>query len=95
MTNRTHQKKYGNFKGGAITRLFSNRVRTLQIIRGDVMDEKERLAIIERRKKVFTRLRNTRQGETICLSDWEVKIILDLINRQKQKIKSLINVLRG
>lgn len=59
------------------------------------MDEKERLAIIERRKKLFTRLRNTRQGETICLADWEVKTILDLIYRQKQKIKSLINVLRG
>ena len=59
------------------------------------MTEEERLAIIERRKKVFTRLRNTGRGETICLADWEVKIILDLIEKQKQKIKSLINVLKG
>lgn len=59
------------------------------------MTEEERLAIKERRDKVIKRMRQTRRGETICLAEWEVKIILDLIDRQKQKIKSLLNVLKG
>ena len=59
------------------------------------MTEEERLAIKERRDKVIKRMRQTRRGENICLAEWEVKIILDLIDRQKQKIKSLLNVLKG
>jgi hypothetical protein len=37
----------------------------------------------ERRKAVLYKLRKTEQGETICLADWEVQLLLEYIEKLK------------
>lgn len=39
----------------------------------------------ERAKQIIKRLRRTGQGETICLMDWEVRIILELIEKGEKE----------
>ena len=43
----------------------------------------------ERAKQIIKRLRRTGQGETICLMDWEVRIILELIEKGEKEHEPL------
>ena len=57
------------------------------------MDEKERAAEREKTMRVINKLNQTRTGETVCLADWEVRLLLNMIHRQRQKIKALKAIL--
>lgn len=57
------------------------------------MDEKERAAEREKTMRVINKLNQTRTGETVCLADWEVRLLLKMIHRQRQKIKALKAIL--
>ena len=57
------------------------------------MDEKERAAEREKLMRVINKLNQTRTGETVCLADWEVRLLLKMIHRQRQKIKALKAIL--
>lgn len=46
------------------------------------MTEKE-----ERQKAVLRRIRMTAQNETICLADWEVRLLIGYIDSLKSKLK--------
>ena len=37
----------------------------------------------ERQRAVIRRLRKARQGETVCLASWEIKLLLDYIYTMK------------
>lgn len=39
----------------------------------------------QRRESVLRKLRRTRHGETVCLADWEVKLLLGYIDDMKRK----------
>ena len=45
----------------------------------------------ERAKQIIKRLRRTGQGETICLMDWEVRIILELIEKGEKEHEQAID----
>jgi hypothetical protein len=47
---------------------------------GDGMTEQE-----QRRESVIKKLRRVGRGETICLADWEIKILLGYIDEMKRK----------
>jgi hypothetical protein len=40
----------------------------------------------QRREDVLRRLRRTRRGETICLAEWEIKLVLEYIDELKRKV---------
>jgi hypothetical protein len=39
----------------------------------------------QRRESVIKKLRRVGRGETICLADWEIKILLGYIDEMKRK----------
>jgi len=39
----------------------------------------------QRREAVLRKLRRTGQGETVCLADWEVKLLLKYIGQKDRK----------
>jgi len=39
----------------------------------------------QRREAVLRKLRRTGRGETVCLGDWEVKLLLGYIDDMKRK----------
>ena len=39
----------------------------------------------QRREAVLRKLRLTGRGETVCLADWEVNLLLDYIDDMKRK----------
>ena len=47
---------------------------------GEIMTEEE-----QRREAVLRKLRRTGRGETVCLADWEVKLLLGYIDDMKRK----------
>ena len=47
---------------------------------GEIMTEEE-----QRRETVLRKLRRTGRGETVCLADWEVKLLLGYIDDMKRK----------
>lgn len=47
---------------------------------GEIMTEEE-----QRRETVLRKLRRTGRGETVCLADWEVKLLLGYIDYMKRK----------
>jgi hypothetical protein len=40
----------------------------------------------QRLEDVLRRLRRTRRGETICLAEWEIKLVLEYIDELKRKV---------
>lgn len=40
----------------------------------------------QRRETVLRKLRRTGRGETVCLADWEVKLLLGYIDDMKRKV---------
>lgn len=57
------------------------------------MDEKNKAAERDKLKRVINKLNQTRTGGTVCLADWEVRLLLNLIHRQQHKIKALKAIL--
>ena len=49
------------------------------------VEEKTKLFI--KRERIRRNLINTRTGETICLQDWEIQIILDWIKELEREVK--------
>lgn len=39
----------------------------------------------QRREAVLRKLRRTGQGETVCLAEWEIKLLLAYIDDMKRK----------
>lgn len=39
-----------------------------------------------RREAVLRRLRRTERGETVCLAEWEVKLLINYIEELKRKV---------
>jgi hypothetical protein len=50
---------------------------------GEIMTEEE-----QRREAVLRKLRRTGRGETVCLADWEVRLLLEYIGKTKRKAET-------
>jgi hypothetical protein len=48
---------------------------------GEIMTEEE-----QRRETVLRKLRRTGRGETVCLAEWEIKLVLEYIDELKRKV---------
>lgn len=42
----------------------------------------------QRREAVLRKLRRTGHGETVCLADWEVRLLLEYIGKTKRKAET-------
>ena len=50
-----------------------------------MIEEKRKLFI--RRERIRRNLMNTKTGETICLQDWEIQMVLDWIKELEREVK--------